>query len=394
MKLPFLITRSYWVFVAALLAAAVAFATPSSALAVDRTFAGSAQLDYLLIPDRATRENQPMQAFGGFTLEAALKLSVDVSDHLSANVKVCVACHGFETDMAYLDYRFADELNIRAGRFSPSFGAFNLRHDPANHRLSDKPLAYDMGRMLRLRDWNLGVLPAPFPDNGIEANGTHWFGSNVQLDYAAYVVSGFKGDTGAADIDFVQSRSGSLYYVDNNDRPAFGGRVAMGIRFSQFQDVTIGASGMFGTLDPKNDISYAIVGADVAFRFNRTNLRLEWLMRRQDLDVSDPTRFKYEVSSGKNYFLKQGGYAELEQPLTKDFDVIGRFDYLYRSGNVLSASPLQANSAVLRYTLGTAYNLERGYRVKLSGEAYSFSDIGPTDHHLALAAHAAVVGSF
>jgi len=54
-----------------------------------------------------------------------------------------------------------------------------LRHDPANHCLSDKPLAYDMGRMLRLRDWNLGVLPSPFPDNGVEASGRHWFGSSV-----------------------------------------------------------------------------------------------------------------------------------------------------------------------------------------------------------------------
>lgn len=385
---------STWALVAACLAAILALLVPLDALAVDRTFAGSAQLDYHLIPDRASRQGQGTQAFGGFTLEAALKLSVDVSDHLSANVKICVGCHGFETDMAYLDYRVADELNFRAGRFSPSFGAFNLRHDPANHRLADKPLPYDMGRMLRLRDWNMGVLPSPFPDNGFEINGTHWFGKETQLDYAAYIVSGFKADAGAADIDFVQSRAGSLYYIDNNERPTFGGRVALTQRFSQLSDATLGASAMHGTLDPANELTYTILGADLAFRFDRTNLRFEYLVRREGLDVSDPARFKYAIAEGGDYFLKHGGYAELEVPMTRDLDMVARFDFLYRSGNVLRTSPLEARSAVVRYTLGTAYTVERGYRVKLSTEAYSFSDLGPSGQHLALSGHVGVVGSF
>jgi len=31
-----------------------------------------------------------------FTTEASLKLAVDVSEHISANVKLCYGCHGFE----------------------------------------------------------------------------------------------------------------------------------------------------------------------------------------------------------------------------------------------------------------------------------------------------------
>jgi hypothetical protein len=200
-----------------------------SARAADRNVAGSLQLDYHLAPERSTAVGTG-PTFRGFTTEAAVKLSADISDRFSANVKVCAGCHGLEVDMAHVDFRFADELSLRAGRFSPSFGAFNLRHDPANHRLSDKPLPYDMGRMLRLRDWNMGVLPSPFPDNGVELSGTHWFGSSVQLDYAAHVVSGFKGSIAGADLDFVESRTGSLYYVDNNDKPAYGGRVAVTTR--------------------------------------------------------------------------------------------------------------------------------------------------------------------
>ena len=32
--------------------------------------------------------------------------------------------------------RAHDALNLRVGRFSPTFGEFGLRHDPGNHRLS------------------------------------------------------------------------------------------------------------------------------------------------------------------------------------------------------------------------------------------------------------------
>ncbi|RYZ59898.1 MAG: hypothetical protein EOP08_15070, partial [Proteobacteria bacterium] len=208
MKLRFLI-------LGVALATFLAWLSPGTARALDYNVAGSSQVDYHLVPRGSagdgTNNGASRTAFDGFTLEAALKVSVDVSDHFSANVKLCMGCHGLATDMFYMDYRVADELNVRAGRFSPSFGAFNLRHDPANHRLSDKPLPYDMGRMLRLRDWNLGVLPSPFPDTGVEVNGLHWFGNKVQLDYAAYAVTGFRAENGAADLDFTRSRTDDIF---------------------------------------------------------------------------------------------------------------------------------------------------------------------------------------
>src|SRR6185503_19722901 len=109
-------------------------------------------------------------------------------------------------------------------------GAFNLRHDPANHRLSDKPLPYDMGRMLRLRQWGMSVLPSPFPDNGVAINGSKFIGSSFQFDYAAYAVSGFKADSRPLDIDFKLSRSPQSYYIDNNARPATGCRISFTYR--------------------------------------------------------------------------------------------------------------------------------------------------------------------
>jgi hypothetical protein len=379
---------------AALMAAIlVALFAPQEAQAVDLNFAGSAQMDYHFVPSRGI-DRGSSQVFDGFTVESSLKLAVDISDHFSANIKICAGCHGFETDMAYLDYRVGDALNFRLGRFSPSFGAFNLRHDPANHRLSDKPLAYDMGRMLRMRDYNLGVLPSPFPDNGLEISGTHWFGSKVQLDYAAYAVSGFKADKESMDLDFLQSRAGSFYYVDNNSLPAFGGRLSLTARLGKRVESTLGVSAMAGTYDPDDRHTYAIGGADLSFRLGRSNLRFEYLFRRQEFGTDQPSKFKYVVEPGANYFMKHSGYAELEVPLSERVDAIGRFDFLYRSGNVLATSPLTARSGVLRYTLGTAITIERGFRVKYSAELWSFSDPITANQRNAVTSHLGVVGSF
>jgi hypothetical protein len=397
-----------WLMAAALLLAAV------SAEAVDRNFAGSAQLDYYFVPTSGGNLNQGAvgatsgttvapgangwYGFDGFTLEANQKVSIDVSDHLSANVKVCFGCHGFEADMAYADYRFADELNLRVGRFSPSFGSFNLRHDVANHKLSDKPLPYDMGRMLRMRAWNLGVLPSPFPDNGIEIDGTHWFGENTQFDYAVYAVQGFRSDDAhPVDLNFGLSRT--PYYVDNNAYPTLGGRLALTRKLGELSDVTIGASAMYGTYDPSNTLSYGIAGADLVLRVGMTSIRMEYLVRRTEMDMTNPSRFALPVpATGGNFFLKHGAYVEIEQPISAALDVIARADGLYRDGNFLKdptdETPLSRRSSILRYTLGTSYAFERGFRFKLSTELWQFSDKDDDGESLAVGVHAAFVAAY
>jgi len=375
------------------LAAVVALAAPARAL--ERNFAGSAQLDYHFVPTTKDAKVFP-RAIDGFTMEFAGKLAVDFSEKVSANTKVCYGCHGFEADMMYFDFRVADELNFRVGRFSPTFGAFNLRHDPANHRLSDKPLPYDMGRMLRLRQWNMSVLPSPFPDNGIEIDGAKYFGDSVQLDYAVYGVTGFKADSRPLDLDFKLSRNPLTYYVDNNARPTVGGRAALTVRLGDASDATLGASGMFGTYDPENKQTYLIYGADLSMRFDKTNIRVEYLARRTTFDTTDRTLFKYVVAEDRgDFFMKHGAYAEIEQALTPELDLIGRVDGMYRVGNIEAASELARRSSVLRYTIGTAYAIERGLRVKFSTELWDFSDREiVSGRNIDLGMHAALAGSF
>jgi hypothetical protein len=385
------------------------FVVRPAAAAEEYNFAGSAQLDYHFFATgpRVQGVPGPGTTFQGFTTEAALKVAVDISEHLSANVKACYGCHGFEADMAYFDYRAVDEFNLRVGRFSPSFGAFNLRHDPANHMLSDKPLPYDMGRMLRKGDWNNGVLPAPFPSNGVELDGTHWVGAALQFDYALYAVTGFRNYTDPNPTDWNLQESHFSYYVASALRPATGARLAFTVRGSSAADATLGASGMLGTYDVEGKLTYAILGADFSFRVQRTAFRFEYLLRRQQFDTTNPDLYKYAIAEhGGDFFTKQGAFAEVEQPLNGVFDFSARVDGMLRRGNVsnvlvgsgadeaTSLSPLGYRAYVVRGTLGLACALERNFRLKGSGELWQFSYPDSSGDKLAFSVHLGAVGSF
>jgi hypothetical protein len=354
---------------------------------VERNFAGSVQLDYMAVPTQSRGARD--QALDGATVELSLKLAMDFGDNVQANVKLCVACHGVEVGMAFFDLRIAEELNIRVGRFTPAFGEFPLRHDPANHRTSDKPLPYDMGRMLRLREWNMSILPAPWVDNGIEVNGTHFFGEDAQLDYAVYAVGGPRGANDSFDFDYKQGRSGEFYYVDNNSRPTVGSRVAVTWLGEQWA-AHLGTSGMWGRYDPDNKLSFFLIGVESFVRWNNITLRGEILGRRTEMALTDNPEERFRYGPGMDgafdrWFLKTGFYGELEVPVGR-FDFVLRGDGLRRLGNVPATAEMRKDSALLRYTVAMSVAVAGQLRLKVSGERYDFSDFSDeTVGHLGVA---------
>ncbi len=378
-----------FVVLACLSAAVAGFMSSTHVQSQERNFAGSMQTNYMWVP---SDPNAHKQTFDGFSTELSLKVAVDFSDNVSANVKFCYGCHGIDVDMAFADLRVVDELNFRIGRFNPAFGQFPLRHDPANHLSSDKPLPYDMGQMLHMREFNLGVLPAPYTEQGAEVDGTHWFGTVVQLDYAGYVVGGLRGGQSDLDLNWTQSRS--VYYVDNNSEPAFGGRISTTLNASDSLVFTLGASGTVGHYDALRQHAYTILGADFYAQLGPIDLRAEYLMRRTQMAMSeDPSaQFRYGPAPDggyANFFHKDGFYIEASTPLSRRLEVFGRFDGLRRMGNVPVNSPLRKRSTVLRYTTGLNIIFDNSLRLKLSGEYYDFSDFED-----AIVAHAAVAAAF
>jgi hypothetical protein len=331
---------------------------------VQRTIAGSLQLDYLAVPTESQPRTYTLDAT---TVELSLKMSVDFSKNASATVKACFACHGFEAAAAFVDLRAADELRVRIGRMTPSFGSFPERYDPANHRTSDKPLPYDMGRMLHKDQWNEGVLPAPWVDNGVEVGGTHFY-DNGRIDYAAYALSGPKTqELHPTDFDFVLSHTPSAYYVDNNSQPIVGARFAGTVEADDFT-LTAGASAMAGHYDPQRKLLFEIVGADVVAKISGVYVRAEYLVRRTQMDLA-----ALAPMTTDNTFTKHGFYVETEVPVGP-VDVIGRFDGLRRIGATPIDGPLAYRASVYRYTLAAALRLSASVRLKTSVEYYQFSD--------------------
>lgn len=362
------------VALACLLATLAAVWIPEGARSQEHNFAGSLQTNYLAV---VTDDDAYKQTFDGLTNELSIKVAVDFNDNVSANVKLCYGCHGVELGMAFADLRVIDELNFRIGRFTPAFGDFPLRHDPANHRTSDKPLPYDMGRMLRQKVFNYGVLPAPYVDQGIEISGTHWFGDDVQFDYAVHAVGGLRASPDDMDLDFIQSRS--VYYVDNNSEPAVGGRLALTVDISEDVLLTVGGSLMAGRPDPERERTYAIVGADLYLRLGDFDLHAEYMMRRQEFPLGDDpdSVFRYGPNADGEYddfFLKDGFYVEGTLPVSSRFELVARVDGLRRIGNVTLNSPLRRRSGVVRYTGGLNVVLDGSVRLKFSGEVYDFTD--------------------
>jgi len=357
--------------------AAVAAAAAIARAESHRTIAGSLQLDYLVVP---TDPHSRMSTLDGMTAELSLKLSVDFTANASASVKVCFACHGFEAAAAFIDLRAADELSVRIGRLTPEFGSFPQRGDPANHRSNDKPLPYDMGRMLHHLDWNEGILPAPWVDNGVELLGTRFVGGG-RVDYAAYILSGPKSNGDMVDFDFIASRNPNAYYVDNNSEPVVGARLSGTADFdSAGHGITFGASFMTGHYDPGRNLGFLIGGADVVVNLDAVVLRAEYLVRRTDMATADKPATYWKYGPGPDgrfddHFFKHGFYAETEIPLGR-VDAFARFDGLLRFGNLPMASPLTSSARLLRYTAGAAVRISDDIRIKTSAEYYQSSDLG------------------
>jgi hypothetical protein len=235
-----------------------------------------------------------------------------------------------------------------------------------------------MGRMVRMTEWNQGVLPAPWVDNGIEVNGTNFFGRHLQVDYAAYIIGGPRAGADPMDFDFRASRSGENYYIDNNSRPTYGGQLVATI-LSGSTSLALGASAMRGTYDPEHRNRFSIYGAHAVFRVRDVVFRAEYLRRLTEMSLGeDPmSRFKYGPRSDGTfdpYFVKEGAYAEVEVPLHKRLTAVLREDGMRRRGNVSMTSDMRSESMVLRHTAGLAILLRSSLRLKLSYEDYDFSD--------------------
>ncbi len=341
-------------------------------LAFDAILSGSAALDYRYIAGPNPQENPSPLGIAGLTFEVAQKVVAEVGHGFSFTVKACGGCHGIEVDQGFGELRLKPFFNLRAGRINVPFGEFTVRHDPANFSTPSKPLPYAMGDMLQYgrEGFNLGIVPGPWVDNGLELFGSASLGKTTQLDYAVYVVKGLAGDN---DFDFAHSRS----YLDNNRTPAFGARLVL-----TGDDWAIGGSFSAGTYDSKDALWYAMGGLEAYARFGPVTLRAEALARRTDLD---PVASGYAYRLIDAWFLKAGWYAQLDWAVIPQLTLIVRSDGLQRWGMPLPGSELAPVAGVQRQTVAALVRVHENVALKADYELWTFSGAPYQLRHVARA---------
>jgi hypothetical protein len=331
---------------------------------------GSASLGYTYISGDNPPTNPSLLGINGVSLEVALKAVVDVGHGVSFTAKACGGCHGIELDQAYGEVQWKDQLNVRVGRINVPFGEFTVRHDPSNFVAPSKPLPYAMGDMLYYgpQSFNLGIVPAPYVDNGLEAFGTFAIGASTQLDWSAYLV---KGLAGRNDLDFAASRQ----YLDNNRTPAGGARLVL-----NGADWAIGGSLTGGTYDAADKLFYVMGGLDFYLRAGPVKLRAEALARRTDID---PTAAGYPFALVDTFFLKLGWYAELEWEIQSRFTLLLRTDGLHRLGEPIPGSEVASPSAgVERQTLALLFRVTGNLALKADYELWTLTGVSYVPRHV------------
>ena len=274
---------------------------------------------------------------------------------LSLRATACTSCHGagepgflnrieLVEAVARLDLAewFGPEVcrgaraAVEAGRFVVPFGAFSAQVNPGLYRTVSAPLIFNMGR--RARDGDLGdpVLPMPYSDEGVVLSlGRNlfdlWAGEAVSGTLDLYGVNGLVGGPDGIDMD--RSRD----YLDNNGRPAWGGRATVGTSFLRLgTSVTGGQFSDSPLVDAPTPMRYLIYGFDLTARYKDLfRFQAEYARRNSDRFDADSGVTVREYVQG--YYLE----AECRPAEGSPVSFLGRYDWMGRG------SPLPVDESVL-----------------------------------------------
>ncbi len=282
---------------------------------------------------------------------------------ISATATACFSCHteageGSRIELveaaARLDLSFLLtgckgsrlRTSISAGRLIVPFGAFAQQSNPGVYRTVSKPLIYNMG--FRVTDERYGdpVLPMPYSDEGAKIDFAYDLTEQVNATFDFYTVNGLQG--GDEGIDYDLSRD----YVDNNRRPAVGGRATIGSSW-----LRVGSSIMGGTFSPtggsgpnNSNLNYSLFGFDVQSRYKDVlRFQFEYARRNSDRVVDLPGQLL-------NSDQTDGGYLETELLLLRQqkISVLARYDWQHKSSPLPppGSDLLVGNFTVQRLTSG------------------------------------------
>ena len=319
----------------------------------------------------------------GITGEFSMGATYHVDKAFSVTVRACVGCHSFELESAYADWEMSSTWSFRAGRIPVPFGGFSRRTNPSHVESATKPLAYIMGGMVRQDNYNMGIVPAPFIDNGAAVTGTFWVTRDTKLSLETALVRGLKGLS--PDIDYELSRE----YQDNNGEPAVAARLLLSSDL-----YTTGASVTWGRYDVNAELDYLMGSVELQVRFGQWSLRLEGLIRETEFFTPSPFAAARQLETNR----RTAYIAQIDGPIAEGWRVFLLHDYLKvedvflgPTGPVTVQTSLTTDDSntIFRVAGGFVHNVRAGLQVKGSVEFWD-----PSDFEQAIVFHVGVVAEY
>jgi len=120
-----------------------------------------------------------------------------------------------KVEIAIMDFEIHPAFTLRGGIILSPLGRFNLAHDSPSQDLTDRPLVSTRIIPTALSEAGMGFYGAVFP----------WAKSRVT--YELYGVNGFTDDVLIGDSDGTRIAAGRGNFEDNNNRPAWVGRLGL-----------------------------------------------------------------------------------------------------------------------------------------------------------------------
>jgi hypothetical protein len=159
-------------------------------------------------------------------------------------------------EYAAIDVGISPALTVRAGILLSPLGRFNLSHDSPRNEFTDRPLVATELLGVALSEPGLGVL------------GQVGLGNGARLTYELYAVNGFHSGLIDESPEGTRIPSGRRNFEDNNESPAFIGRLAWSPRSGYELGVSAhhGAYNVFRAegqpVDERRDLTLAVVDVE------------------------------------------------------------------------------------------------------------------------------------
>ncbi|NKB71663.1 MAG: hypothetical protein GKR89_31700 [Candidatus Latescibacteria bacterium] len=199
-------------------------------------------------------------------------------------------------EIAVLDFEIHPAITFRGGIILSPLGRFNLSHDSPTNDLTDRPLV------------STEIIPTALSEGGMGFYGSIHPSAQGRITYEVYAVNGFNEGVVGGEAEGTRIAAGRGNFEDNNNRPAWVGRLGLSPR----PNVEVGVSLHTGAYNV-----WEADGLAVDEKRSLTIFALDWEARRGPFEllgeyasaaIDVPEESAIFQSSQQGYYIQANGH--------------------------------------------------------------------------------------